>query len=187
MTTEIDVEEVDRSTISFVRTALGFAGLAALVFGVLILAWPEHTAMFIVALFVIAWAAIAGVVNLAIGIFSKNVKVGSRVGSIILGILFLALAIIAWANLAAFTAAFGFLLGIVVGVVWIIEGIVTLASGFGSKVELWPTLYALLSIIAGIVVLTAPLWAVGLLWLILGIALVVVGIVQIIRGFSFGR
>ena len=46
-------------------------------------------------------------------------------------------------------------------------------------------MWAILSIIAGIVVLFAPIWGVAILWWILGISLVVLGIINIVRAFTF--
>jgi uncharacterized membrane protein HdeD (DUF308 family) len=48
-------------------------------------------------------------------------------------------------------------------------------------------LYAVLSIIAGIVVLVSPFSSTAFLMLFSGIALVVMGISAVIRAFSFGR
>ena len=37
-----------------------------------------------------------------------------------------------------------------------------------------------------IMLITSPLWGALLLWTLLGISLVILGIVQIVRGFTFG-
>ena len=50
----------------------------------------------------------------------------------------------------------------------------------------WAIFFGILSIIAGIVLLFSPLYIV-VLWWILGISLIVLGIIQIVRAFTFGR
>ena len=51
----------------------------------------------------------------------------------------------------------------------------------------WAIFFGILSILAGIVVLFSPLWGIAILFVIAGIALIVLGIVQIVRAFTFGR
>ena len=43
------------------------------------------------------------------------------------------------------------------------------------------------SVVAGIIVLFSPLWGAVVLFVIAGIALIVLGIIQIVRAFTFGR
>lgn len=177
----------DQTLLNGIRTALGVSGVAALLFGVLILVWPGHTAAAVVAVFIIAWAGISGLVNLSIGVFSRNLGAKPRVGYLLLGVLFVAAAVVAWINLSMVTHALAVLIGILVGVVWVIEGVVVLVSGLGGTLRLWPTVYAAISIVAGVLMISSPLWGATLLWLLLGCSLVVLGVVQIIRAFRFGR
>ena len=67
---------------------------------------------------------------------------------------------------------------------WIVEGVVALTTLGGSASKGWTIFFALLSIVAGIVLLFSPLY-IAILWLMLGISLVVLGIIQIVRAFSF--
>ena len=76
-------------------------------------------------------------------------------------------------------------LGILVGVMWIIEGVVSLSTLSDSRSKGWTIFFAILSIVAGIVLLFSPLWGALVLWWVLGISLVILGIVQIIRAFTF--
>ena len=52
---------------------------------------------------------------------------------------------------------------------------------------IWAIIFAVLSIIAGIILLFSPVWGVQVILVITGIALVVLGVVQIVRAFTFGR
>jgi len=154
------------------------------VLGILILVWPLKTAGIITILIAI-YAVIAGLVYLGMGIFSKGFGVWARIGHIVLGALFIAAGIIAFLNPGDATLILAFIVTIFIGVTWIVEGIValTLLGQVASKG--WTIFYAIISIVAGIVILLAPIWAAALLWLFLGIALIVLGIVQVIRAFTY--
>ena len=51
----------------------------------------------------------------------------------------------------------------------------------------WTIFFGILSVVAGIIVLFSPLWGAVVLFVIAGIALIVLGIIQIVRAFTFGR
>lgn len=182
---EHDLADVDKSVTNGIRAALGVSGLLSVVVGVLILAWPTKTAM-VVAGIIAVYAGLAGLVNLAIGVFSRQLGRWPRVGYIALGVLFVVSAVIAFANLGAAAAGLGVLIGVVVGVVWVIEGIVGVTMIGDSTSKVWTLLYAALSIIAGITVITSPLWGAALLWILLGVSLLFMGVVQVVRALRFG-
>ena len=62
--------------------------------------------------------------------------------------------------------------------------------GGGSLVERnldrWTIFFAIISIIAGVTLLFSPLY-VAILWLFVGVSLVVLGIFQVARAFTFGK
>jgi len=178
-------EYLDKSMSNTIRVALGVGGVLMLVIGVLVLVWPVKTAV-VVAGFVAVYAAVAGLVNLTIGAFTRRIGAWPRIGYLVLGVLFLVAAVTMFGNLGATAAWLATLLAIVTGVVWIIEGIVGLSLLGDSASKVWTVVYAVLSIIAGIMLITSPLWGALLLWTLLGISLVILGIVQIVRGFTFG-
>ena len=181
MTTETPAA---RGAVNGVRTAFGVGGIIALIVGILILVWPGHTAAVITAIIAI-YAIVGGLVYAGLGIFSKSMGGWARVGHIILGILFIIAGIIAFANLGATTAWLAVFLGILVGIMWIVEGVVALTTLGAAASKGWSVFFAIISIIAGIVLLFSPLWGALVLWWLLGISLVVLGIVQIIRAFTF--
>lgn len=183
---EQDLHDLDSSVTNGIRAAFGVSGLLALVIGVVILVWPVKTAV-VVAGIIATWAVIAGVVNLAVGIFSRKLRGWPRVGYLALGLVFLAAAVLAFANLNGAATGLAIMLGVVVGVVWIVEGVVALTMIGDSASKVWTIIYAVLSILACISLITSPLWGAALLWLILSISLVILGIVQIVRAIRFGR
>lgn len=182
---EVDLKNVEKSVINTVRAAIGVSGAVSLIIGVLILVWPVKTAV-VVAGIVAVYAVIAGVVNLAIGIFSSRLGGWARFGFLALGVVFLIAAVVSFSNLGAAATGLAVLVGVLFGISWIVEGVVGLTLIGDSASKVWTIVYALISIVAGILVLTSPLWGAALLWLWLGLSLVVMGIVQIVRAIRFG-
>jgi uncharacterized membrane protein HdeD (DUF308 family) len=176
--------EAEKSAINGIRTALGVGGVLALIVGILILVWPGKTAA-VVTVIIAIYAIAAGLVYAGLGIFSKTKGGWARVGHIALGILFIIAGVVALFNIGQTTAWLALFLGILIGIMWIVEGIVALSTLGDAASKGWSILFAILSIIAGIIVLFSPIWGVIVLWWILGISLIVLGIINIVRAFTF--
>ena len=95
-------------------------------------------------------------------------------------------AVIDLENMGDTTVFLAVFVGVFIGITWIIEGVVALTTLSGSSSKGWTIFFAILSLIAGVVLLFSPLY-VAILWLFVGISLVVLGILQIVRAFSFGK
>lgn len=168
-----------------IRTALTVSGVVALIVGILILVLPGKTAM-AVSVIVAIYAIAAGLVYAGLGIFSKHRGGWSRVGHILLGLIFVIAGIVAFTNLAATTGWLAIFLGVLVGVMWLTEGIVALSTLGDSASKTWTVIFAIISIIAGFTLMFSPMWGAIVLWWILGITLVIQGIINIVRGITFG-
>jgi uncharacterized membrane protein HdeD (DUF308 family) len=173
----------EKSAVNGIRTALGIGGAIALIVGILILVWPLKTAAVGTAIIAI-YAIASGLVYAGLGIFSKSLGGWARVGHIVLGLVFVAAGIIALVNLSDTTVFLAIFVGVFIGIAWIVEGVVALTTLGGSASKGWTIFFAILSLIAGIILLFSPLY-VALLWLFVGISLIVLGIVQIVRAFTF--
>ncbi|MFS0893699.1 HdeD family acid-resistance protein [Microbacterium sp. 179-I 3D3 NHS] len=169
-----------------IRVALLVSGVIALIAGIVLLVWPVKSAVIVTAIFA-TYLIIAGLVYIGLGIFSGAKGGWSRVGHIVLGLVYIAAGVIAYANLGAAAAALAFVVVIFIGISWIVDGVVALSLLGQDGSRVWTLLYALLSIIAGIIVLFSPVIAGLAFWLLLGVSLVVLGIVQIVRGLTHGR
>lgn len=171
--------------VNSIRAALGISGLVSLVIGLLILFQPRGVGL-VIAGFMAAYTVIAGLAYLGIGIFSRTLGTWPRIGHLVLGVVFLVAGVVTFANLGAAVAVLALLFGIMIGITWIVEGIVaiTLLPDAASKV--WTILYAVISILGGIALVTSPLWGTLLLFTVLGVWLIVMGVVQIVRAFRFG-
>ena len=178
--------EAEKSAVNGIRTALGIGGVLAVIVGILILVWPGRTAAFVTAIIAI-YAIAAGLVYAGLGIFAKAKGGWARVGHIVLGILFIIAGVVALFNLAQTTAWLALFLGILVGIMWIVEGIVSLSTLGDASSKGWTIFFAILSIVAGIILLFSPLWGAAVLWWLLGISLIVLGIINIVRAFTFGK
>ncbi len=174
----------DKVAVNAIRTAFGIGGVIALIVGILILVWPGRTAVVVAAIIAI-YAIAAGLIYAGLGVFSKSLGGWARVGHIVLGLLFIVAGIIALSNLGATAVWLAAFLGILVGILWIIEGVVALTTLGGAGSKGFTVFFAILSIIAGIVLLFSPLWGALVLWWLLGISLVVLGVIQVVRAYTF--
>lgn len=177
---------LDKSEVNAIRIALGIGGVLALITGIVILVWPGRSAM-VVAAIVAIYAIATGLAYAGLGIFSKTKGGWSRIGHILLGVLFIVSGIVAFANLGATAVWLAVFLGVLVGVMWIVEGVVSLSTLGQATTKVWTVVFATISIIAGITLVASPLWGAAVLFLMLGISAIVLGIAQIIRAFTFGK
>ena len=166
-----------------VRIFLGIAGTITLVAGLVLLIWPQKSAVIVTGIFA-SYLIVSGLVYLGLGIFSGKGGGWVRAGHIALGLLFIATGVIAFANLGAATVTLAIVVAIFIGVSWIADGVVALSLMGHDASKVWTLLYALLGIVAGIAVLLSPLYAAAVLWIILGISLVALGVVQLVRAFT---
>ncbi|MCT9820187.1 DUF308 domain-containing protein [Microbacterium sp. W1N] len=176
----------EQSSINGIRTALGIAGVLAVLAGILILVWPGQTAAVVTGILAI-YAIAAGLVYAGLGIFAKAKGGWARVGHIVLGLLFIIAGIVAFANLGATTAWLAVFVAVFIGISWIIEGIVSLSTLGDAPSKVWTVIFAIISLIAGIYLIFTPFVGAIALWWLLGIILIVVGIVNVVRAFTFGK
>jgi uncharacterized membrane protein HdeD (DUF308 family) len=169
-----------------IRITLAVSGALALIAGLVLLIWPVKSAVIVTAIFA-SYLVIAGLVYIGLGIFSHARSGWARVGHIVLGLFYIAAGVIAFANLTAAAATLALVVVIFIGISWIIDGVVALSLLGQDGSRVWTLLYALLSVIAGIIVLFSPLIAGLAFWLFLGISLVALGIVQIVRAITIGK
>lgn len=182
----LDARRLNGRAIQSIRLGFGIGGVVALILGVLLLVWPART-LTVVAVFFGIHFLISGVIRLALGVFVNGISGGMRALSILLGILLVVVGIIALRNLAVTTAALLMLVVVVVGVGWIVEGVLSLVESRGAPSTGWAIASGIISILAGIAVLAIPGWSAWWLIVMTGVVLVVLGILSIVRAFQFGR
>lgn len=165
------------------RLALLIGGVAAVGFGIAVLAWPTKAAVALTGVIAV-YALIAGIVYATLGFFSKELGAGGRIGHVILGVLYVIAGVYAFSSLQRSAAFLALFLTILVGVMWIIEGFTALFTLSGSGSKVLTIVFAIISIIAGFTLLSSPLWGAVLLWWLLGISLVVLGALNVIRAIT---
>ena len=171
-----------RSVVRVLQTGLFIGALIALVAGGAILAWPGGSSTVIALIFGL-YFLIRGLVRVAVGIFGPGLTGGGRALSIVIGILLIVVGVFAFKSPSGILE----LLGILIGIMWIIDGIATLVeSGRGSSRGIAITL-GLISLIAGVAVLFVPAAAVDVLIVLGGVFLIVIGVAQAIGAFTIGR
>ena len=168
------------------RITLALAGIIALIVGIMVLVWPLKSAVFFTAL-IAAYLVIAGLVYLALAVFSKEKTGWARVGHGVLGVLYIVAGAAAFVNLVPATFTLFVFLAVLVGISWIIDAVVALAYIGDAGSKAWTILYSLLSLAGGVALLFSPAYGAEILWWILGITLVVLGVVQIVRAITLGR
>lgn len=182
----LDSRQLNKSAVTAIRVAFGIGGLVTLVIGLLMAFSPSRTAS-VMAWLLGAYWIIAGIVYIAIALFAKGTRTGARVLDLVLGVLQVVAGVIVTSNASDSALVLGVFLGIYIGIMWVIEGVVTLAQSGDSPSRAWAIFFGLLSIVAGIALFTSPLWGIQLLFLMTAILLIALGIVQLIRAFTFGR
>ena len=78
------------------------------------------------------------------------------------------------------------LIGLIIGITWIVQGLAALIGGIGGGVRegrAWWIVFGLVSLIAGIVVAATPASSLTVLAVLLGIWFIIMGIFEIIGGF----
>src|SRR5690606_16067978 len=130
------------------------------------------------------YLVIAGLVFLGSMVFSKTMGGWRRVGNALLGLLYLVAGILVFGNLGGMAAALALFLSIFIGITWIVEGVLAFAAARSSQNKVWTIIYGVVSVLAGIVLVVAPLLAVVTLWLLLGISMAAMGVVQMVRAFT---
>lgn len=182
----LDPHKLTQQAVKGLRLAFAVSGIAALGLGVVLLLWPTKT-LAVVAVFLGINFLITGAVKVAVGIFSHSLSTGMRILDVLLGLFILVAGIIALRNSAATGEALLIFTVIMIGIGWIIEGIVAMAEAGKGSTRLWAIVFGALSVVAGIVVLAVPGWTAAWLLLMTAIMLIVLGIVGLVRAFTFGK
>ncbi|MCQ1985895.1 MULTISPECIES: HdeD family acid-resistance protein [unclassified Arthrobacter] len=177
----LDAMNLAKSVVRGIRLGLCITGVVSVVLGLLILFWPGATLEVLAALFGL-YFVIAGAVRILLGIFT-GLGAGLKILNILVGLALLVVGVIAMRNPAETLTA----LGLIIGIAWIVEGVMALAESDRGGSRWFAIVLGILSILAGIVVLFLPLESLAVLVIYGGIFLVVLGVLQIVRAFAFGR
>lgn len=165
------------------------SGILALVLGVLVLYRPGESILAAAILFGI-YLIITGVAQVFFA-FSLNITAGGRVLLFLSGAAALILALLCFRHFNSDNEAVGvLLLAIWIAVGFIFRGVATTVSAI-SDPDLpgrgWQIFMGVVSLMAGIVTLAAPLSSLLVLTLVVGVWLIVMGAAEIITAFGMHR
>lgn len=122
-----------------------------------------------------------GLVAIAFGI---AVLVWPGVGHALLGLLYVAGGVYAFIAIQSTTIVLAFFVTLMIGIMWIIEGFTALFALGESDSKGLTIAFAVISVLAGISLVSTPLWGAGFLWWLVGVSLLVLGALNLIRGLS---
>lgn len=178
----VDPRRMSRSEINGARIAFAVSALVAIGLGTILLVWTSATLTVIAVLFGL-YFLLSGALRVVRGIASVGAGAGGRVLNIVLGLILVIVGIIAMRNPEGSLAV----LGLVVGISWIVEGIAALVEYTADSSRWFGILFGVVAVVAGVIVLFAPVETIGVLVTIGGIMLIISGVVQLVRAFTFGR
>jgi uncharacterized membrane protein HdeD (DUF308 family) len=157
-------------------------GVVTLILGIIVTFHPGGSLNVVAVLLGIA-AIVSGIFHL-VRIFGRGEA--HRVWSGIVGLVFIVVGVVLIRHLHLTLA----LVGLYVGLVWIVQGVTALVAAFAGGAREgrgWWIFFGAISVIAGIVVVSTPVDSLTVLAVLLGIWFIVMGIIEIIGGLMIRR
>ncbi len=135
-------------------------------------------------------AVLLGIMMILSGIFHLirvfDSRETNRVWLGITGLLFIVIGVILIRHLHLTRS----IIGLVIGITWIVQGLTALIGGISGGVRegrAWWIVFGVVSLVAGIVVAASPASSLNVLAVLLGIWFIIMGIFEIIGGFLLRR
>jgi uncharacterized membrane protein HdeD (DUF308 family) len=157
-------------------------GVLTLILGIIVSFHPSGS-LNVVAVLLGILMILSGIFHL-VRVFDQDERHRIWVG--IAGLLFIVIGVILIRHLHLTVA----LIGLVIGITWVVQGLTALIGGLAGGAQegrAWWIAFGVISVIAGIVVVSAPVTSVSVLAVLLGIWFIVMGIFEIIAGFLLRR
>jgi uncharacterized membrane protein HdeD (DUF308 family) len=155
-----------------------FLGVVTLILGLIVTFHPT-TSLNVLAVLLGILSILSGLFNL-IRVFDPRER--HRIWLGIAGLLFIVIGVILIRHLHLTRSV----IGLVIGLTWIVQGLTALIGGISGGARegrAWWIIFGVVSLIAGIVVVSAPASSLDVLAVLLGIWFIVMGIFEIIGGF----
>ncbi|KAB7789174.1 DUF308 domain-containing protein [Bifidobacterium cebidarum] len=171
---------------STIRVIYGVVGVAAIALGAALLISPNKT-LALAALLLGVYFVISGVVRIVSALVTPLLPGGWRVLDVLIGILLTFGGVVVVRNYGLTGQTLALLITLMVGFGWIMEGVMALVESWRIPRSGWAIAYAIISIVAGFVVLMSPLSSTVFMVIFGGCAMVVMGVTAVIRAFTFGK
>ena len=176
-----------RVTITTYRWGFGIAGLVAIAMGIFVLVWPNEVVK-IAALLVGIYAVLSGLIYIFTAIRAKELKSLARITRVVAGIAFITAGIVMLSFLSASAVVLANVLGVILGILWMVEGVSALMLLRGRvEQNALATGYAIVALVIGVLLLLTPVWGTVFLRWMIGFGLVLLGIAQVYRAAMASR
>ena len=187
MADKTSASEKLRVTITTYRWGFGIAGLVAIAMGIFVLVWPNEIVK-IAALLVGIYAVLSGLIYIFTAIRAKELKSLARITRVIAGIAFITAGIVMLSFLSASAVVLANVLGVILGILWMVEGVSALMLLRGRvEQNALATGYAIVALVIGVLLLLTPVWGTAFLRWMIGFGLVLLGIAQVYRAAMASR
>ncbi|MGP0028599.1 MAG: HdeD family acid-resistance protein [Streptosporangiaceae bacterium] len=177
-----DVEPAPASVMAASWQVTLVLGVLTLILGIIVSFHPSGS-LNVVAVLLGILMILSGIFHL-VRVFDRDERHRIWVG--IAGLLFIVIGVVLIRHLHLTVA----IIGLVIGITWIVQGLTALIGGLAGGVQEgrgWWIAFGVISVIAGIVVVSAPVSSVNVLAVLLGIWFIVMGIFEVIAGFMIRR
>jgi uncharacterized membrane protein HdeD (DUF308 family) len=175
--TDYDVQPAPGSVLAASWLATLVLGVLTLILGIIVSFHPSGSLNVVAVLFGILMI-LSGIFHL-VRIFDEDER--HRVWTGVAGLLSIVIGVVLIRHLHLTVA----LVGLVVGITWIVQGLSALIGGIAGgdrEGRAWWIAFGVISVIAGIVVVSAPVSSLSALALLLGIWFVIMGLFEIVAG-----
>src|ERR1700678_3577001 len=156
-------------------------GPAPPILGISVAAVPE-TSLAVIAVLLGVLVIISGIYNVVEAFRGEE---HGRVWRGIAGVVFIVAGLVLIRHLHLSLA----LIGLVIGLTWVVQGLAALIAGFsGTATRMgtgWSIFFGVVSLIAGIVVISAPIASITTLAVLMGIWFIVMGLLEMFGAFAF--
>jgi uncharacterized membrane protein HdeD (DUF308 family) len=160
--------------------AVATIGVLAVIFGVLVLAWPGISLIVVAVLFGL-YLVLSGVLQL-VAAFGTHASTAMRVLAFFSGALSILLGLLCFRSALASLV----LLALWIGIGWLIRGIAQIVAAISDPAmpaRAWQGLLGAIGVLAGIVLIDLPLPSIGLLTILGGCWLIALGVMELVTAF----
>ncbi|WNM25019.1 DUF308 domain-containing protein [Demequina capsici] len=165
---------------------VGFLGAVSLLLGLVLAIWPSATLKVGAALVAINFL-LSGVLRLVIGALRTGYSGAMRAVMLIFGMLLVIGGVVMLRNLDSSAKVLLLITVLMVGLGWIVEGVMALVDSSNARSRGWAIAAGALSLLAGIVVLVIPGWTAVVFVAFTAFALILLGVAGLVRSFTMRR
>ena len=179
---DYDVQSAPSSVLAASWLATLILGVLTLILGIIVSFHPSGS-LNVIAVLIGILMILSGIFHL-IRVFDRDER--HRIWAGLAGLLSIVIGVILIRHLHLTVA----LIGLIIGITWIVQGLTALIGGLAGGVQegrAWWIAFGVISVIAGIVVVSAPVTSVNALAVLLGIWFIIMGIFEIVAGFLLRR